>query len=259
MQHSFLNNILAILRRELGAYFDSPLAYFVIPAYTLLVGAFSLWFDDLFVTGITSMRTVFFWSGIFLVLFTPAITMRLFAEEKRTGSLEILVTLPIQDEELVLGKYLAALVVVTLAIASTLSYPLMLLYLGTPPGDGFLLTRMLTESGLDLGPVIGGYIGLFCVGGALTAIGTAASALTSNQIIAFLGGFFFSIFPFVTGFFLNRMPISILAVVQWLSFDYHFSNFSRGVMDTGGLVFFGGVIGIALHTALYSLERRRLS
>jgi ABC-2 type transport system permease protein len=255
-----VNNVLAILRRELGAYFDSPLAYFIVPAYVVLVGAFALWFDDLFVTGSISMRTVFFWSSIFLVLFAPAITMRLFAEEKRTGSLEVLVTLPIRDEELVLGKYLAALSLVGVAIASTFSYPLMLLILGTqaqsegPP----LVVRMLTESGLELGPVVCGYLGLFCVGAALTAIGTAASSLTSNQIVAFLGALLFSIFPFVTGFFLHRIPISLLAVVQWLSFDYHFSNFAKGVVDTGGLIFFGSVVALALHTAVYSLERRRL-
>ncbi|HND00261.1 MAG TPA: ABC transporter permease subunit, partial [Myxococcota bacterium] len=127
-----MNNVLAIARRELGAYFDSPLAYFVVPAYVVLVGAFALWFDDLFATGTVGLRSVFFWSGIFQVLLIPAITMRLFAEERRTGSLEMLVTLPVREEELVLGKYLAAMVVVAVALASTFTYPITLLVLGTP-------------------------------------------------------------------------------------------------------------------------------
>ncbi|HND31172.1 MAG TPA: ABC transporter permease [Myxococcota bacterium] len=255
-----MNNVLAIARRELGAYFDSPLAYFVVPAYVVLVGAFALWFDDLFATGTVGLRSVFFWSGIFQVLLIPAITMRLFAEERRTGSLEMLVTLPVREEELVLGKYLAAMVVVAVALASTFTYPITLLVLGTPArADGPpLLFRMFTESGLDFGPVMSGYFGLLLVGGALAAIGTAASSVTSSQIVAFLLAITVSIFPFVSGFFLDKMPIEWLGLVQWLSFDYHFGNFSRGVVDSGGLVFFGSVIGLALHIAVYSLERRRL-
>lgn len=256
-----MNNILAIARRELGAYFDSPLAYFVVPAYVVLVGAFALWFDDMFAAGVVSLRTLFFWSGVFLVLFTPAITMRLFAEERRTGSIELLVTLPLEEGEMVLGKYLAALMVVGVALASTLSYPITMMVLGTPDStDGPpLFLRMFTSSGLEIGPLISGYAGLFLVGAALAAIGTAASSITSNQIVAFLLGLTISIFPFVTGFFLPQVPISILPLVQWLSFDYHFDSLARGVVDTGGLVFFGGIIAFALHVAVYSLERRRLS
>lgn len=256
-----MNNVFAIARRELGAYFDSPLAYFVVPAYVILVGAFALWFDDMFATGTVSLRTLFFWSGIFLVLFTPAITMRLFAEERRTGSIELLVTLPIEEGELVAGKYLAALVVVAVALASTLSYPLTMLVLGTPErADGPpLLVRMFTESGLEIGPLLTGYLGLFLVGAALAAIGTAASSITSNQIVAFLLALVISIFPFVTGYFLPQVPLSVLPIVQWLSFDYHFDSLARGVVDTGGFVFFGGVIALGLHVAVYSLERRRLA
>lgn len=256
-----VTTILAIARRELGAYFDSPLAYFVIPAYVLLVGTFSLWFDDVFAGGSVSLRSVFFWSGIFLVLLTPAITMRLFAEERRTGSIELLVTLPLNEPQMVIGKYLAALAIVAIAIASTFSYPLMMLILGTPErADGPpLILRMLTESTLDPGPVISGYFGLFLVGAALTAIGTATSSLTSNQIVAFLLALIVSIFPFVSGFFLDKVPVDILPIVQWLSFDYHFGNFAKGVIDTGGLIFFGSLIGGMLHIAVYSLERRRLT
>ena len=255
-----MNNILAITRRELGAYFDSPLAYFVVPAYGLLVGAFALWFDDLFLTGTASLRSVFFWSGIFLVLLTPAITMRLFAEERRTGSIELLCTLPLTEGELVLGKYLAALTVVGVSLGCTLTYPLTLLYLGTPEREGGgALLRMLTESGLEPGPTVSGYAGLFLLGATLTAIGTAASSRTSNQIVAFLVSLMISLFPFVSGFFLDRVPLELLPVMQWISFDTHVGNLARGVVDTGDLVYFGSIIGGMLHIAVHSLEQRRLS
>lgn len=258
-----MSNVLAIARRELGAYFDSPLAYFVVPVYVVLVGGFALWFDDLFVAGSVSLRSVFFWSAVFLVLLVPAVTMRLFAEERRTGSLELLVTLPVTEPQLVVGKYLAAMAVVAVAVATTLPYAFALAWLGTPEagaeGAPPRLVRLFTESGLDPGPALCGYLGLLLLGSALAAIGTAASSLTSNQIVAFLGALVVSVFPYVTGFFLERVPAGLLPLVQYLSFDYHFNNLARGVIDTRNLVFWASVAAMALHVAVFSLERRRLS
>ena len=101
-----LTHVRAIYRRELSSYFDSPLAYIVIPVFLGLVGGFSLFFQDLLGGGIATMRPVFFWASVFMLLLTPAITMRLFAEEHRTGSIELLVTLPISEASIVLGKFL---------------------------------------------------------------------------------------------------------------------------------------------------------
>lgn len=258
-----MTNVLAIARRELGAYFDSPLAYFVVPVYVVLVGGFALWFDDLFAGGTVSLRGVFFWAAIFLVLLVPAVTMRLFAEERRTGSLEILVTLPITEGELVAGKYLAALGLVAVAVATTLPYAFTLAWLGTPAvaADDAppFLVRMFTETGLDFGPALCGYLGLLLLGAALAAIGTAASSLTSNQIVAFLLALVVSLFPYATGFFLERVPAEVLPVVQYLAFETHFNNLARGVIDTRNLVFWGSVAALSLHVAVFSLERRRLS
>ncbi|MFZ5480433.1 MAG: ABC transporter permease [Myxococcota bacterium] len=257
-----MSNIVAIARRELGAYFDSPLAYFVVPAYVVLVGGFALWFDDLFAAGAVSLRGVFLWSAIFLVLLVPAITMRLFAEERRTGSLELLVTMPITEAQLVLGKFAAAMALVAVAVATTLTYVVTLAVLGTPEvGEGGppMIVRAFSETGLDFGPAVCGYLGLLLFGGALAAIGTAASSLTSNQIVAFLLALVISLFPYVTGFFLERVPAELLPVVQHLSFDYHFNQLARGVVDTRSLVFWGSVAAFALHVATFSLERRRLS
>lgn len=238
-----MTTVLAIYRRELSSYFNSALAYIIVPIFLLLVGLFSLYFNDLFVTGLATLRTVFFWSAMFFLLLIPAVTMRLFAEEKRTGSLELLVTLPVNEGQLVLGKYLAALTLILVAVALTFSYPLTLASLGE----------------LDWGPVLGGYLGLSLMAAAYTAIGTAASSLTSNQIVAFLVAMLLCLVPYVVGFFLSSIPASILPLVQYLSFDYHFGGLSRGVIDTRNLVFYGSVVALFLHLATFALEQRRLA
>lgn len=238
-----MRNVLAILRRELASYFDSPLAYIVVPAFLGLVGAFTLFFQDLFGAGVTSMRSVFFWMAVFYLLLIPAVTMRLFAEEKRTGSLEMLATLPVTEGQMVLGKYLAAVALMTVALGLTATYPVSLSLFGD----------------LDWGPVLGGYLGMFLLGAAFAAIGTAASALTSNQIVAFLVSFVVCVIPFATGYALGAVPEGILPIVQYLSFDYHFNNLAKGVIDSRNLIFYASVVGLFLHTAVFALERRRLS
>lgn len=238
-----MRNVLAIFRREFASYFDSPLAYIVVPAFLFLVGGFSLYFQDIYAAGVATMRTVFFWSAVFYLLLIPAVTMRLFAEERRTGSLELLVTLPITEAELVLGKYLAALALMATALALTIGYPISLDLLGD----------------LDWGPVAGGYLGMFLLGASFAAIGTASSSLTSNQVVAFLLALVMCLIPFATGFALGRVPAGLLPVVQYLSFDYHFNNLSRGVIDSRNLIFYGSVVAMFLHVAVFSLERRRLT
>jgi ABC-2 type transport system permease protein len=237
-----LTHVRAIYRRELSSYFDSPLAYIVIPVFLGLVGGFSLFFQDLLGGGIATMRPVFFWSSVFMLLLTPAITMRLFAEEHRTGSIELLVTLPISEASIVLGKFLAAFTLVAVAIALTVTYPVTL--------------WLLSE--IEPGPIVGGYIGLIGLGAAFTAIGTAASVGTKNQIIAFLLALGVSTIPFASGFSLGQVPAILLPMVQFLSFETHFNNLSRGVIDSRDLLFYGSVVALFLHLAVFGLERRRL-
>lgn len=257
-----MRNAFAIARRELGAYFDSPLAYVIVPIYVVLVGGFALWFDDIFAAGVVSMRGVFFWSALFLVLLVPAITMRLFSEEYRTGSIEMLSTLPIREEELVIGKFLAAAALVSVGILCTLTYPLTMAVLGVPESvasESPFLVRLVNESGLDLGEVACGYVGLLLLGAAIAGIGTGVSALTSSQIVAFLGALLVSLFPFMLGMFLDKVPADLVPLAQYLSLDYHFDNLARGVLDTRDLVFYGAVIALGLHVAVHALERRRLT
>ena len=237
-----LTHVKAIYRRELSSYFDSPLAYIVIPVFLGLVGGFSLFFNDLLGSGIATMRPVFFWSSVFMLLLIPAITMRLFAEEHRTGSIELLVTLPVSEAAIVLGKFLAAFTLVSVAILLTFTYPLTLMML----------------SNVDLGPIVGGYIGLLGLGAAFTAIGTAASVGTRNQVVAFLIALGLSTLPFASGFVLSQVPSGILPLVQFLSFETHFNNLARGVIDSRDLIFYGSSVALFLHVAVFGLERRRL-
>ena len=237
-----LTHMAAIYRRELSSYFDSPLAYIVIPVFLGLVGGFSLYFQDLLGSGIATMRPVFFWSSVFMLLLIPAVTMRLFSEEHRTGSIELLVTLPVGEPAIVMGKFLAAFTLVAIAIALTGTYPLTLLLL----------------SDVDAGPMVGGYIGLLGLGAAFTAIGTATSVGTRNQIVAFLLALGVCMLPFASGFALSRVPAGILPLVQFLSFEAHFNNLARGVIDSRDLIFYGSAVALFLHVAVFGLERKRL-
>ena len=237
-----LTHVAAIFKRELSSYFDSPLAYIVIPVFLALVGGFSLYFQDLLGGGIASLRPVFFWASVFMLLLIPAVTMRLFSEEHRTGSIELLVTLPVGEPAIVLGKFLAAFTLVATAIGLTFSYPLTLIIL----------------SDMDLGPVVGGYIGLLGLGASFTAIGTATSVGTRNQIVAFLLALGICLVPFASGFALKQVPPAILPLVQFLSFEAHFNNLARGVIDSRDLIFYGSIVAMFLHIAVFGLERRRL-
>lgn len=237
-----LTHVAAIFKRELSSYFDSPLAYIVIPVFLVLVGGFSLYFQDLLGGGLATMRPVFFWSSVFMLLLIPAVTMRLFSEEHRLGSIELLVTLPVSEPAIVLGKFLAAFALVAVAIAMTMTYPITLMVL----------------SDVDLGPIFGGYIGLLGLGAAFTAIGTATSVGTRNQIVAFLLALGICTLPFASGFALGQVPAAILPLVQFLSFETHFNNLARGVIDSRDLIFYGSIVALFLHIAVFGLERRRL-
>ena len=238
-----MRTVLAIYRRELASYFNSALASVVLPIFLLLVGVFSLYFSDFLSSGVASMRTVFFWSAMFLALLIPALTMRLFAEEERTGSLELLLTLPVSDYQPVLGKFLAALTLVWIALALTFCYPLTLAF----------------YADLDWGPIIGGYVGLALMGAAYCAIGVATSSFTQNQVLAFLSAMVICLVPYALGFFLPSLPAAWVPLMQHISFETHFNSLARGVIDSRDLVFYASVILLALHAAAFSLEQRRLS
>jgi ABC-2 type transport system permease protein len=238
-----MSNILAIWRRELAGTFGNPLAYIVLAIFTGLLAIPSLWIQDVLVAGEASMNTPFWWTAVCLLFLAPAITMRVLAEERRSGTFELLSTLPVTPTQIVVGKWLASVVIVLLALLLTASYPIALSMLGD----------------LDWGPVIGGYLGLALMGSAFAAIGTATSALTRYQVLAFLLAFVVCVVPWALGFALPTIPADWVAWVQYLTFQYHHANLARGVLDTRSIVFFGTVIIVALRTAVLLLDHHRLS
>jgi len=238
-----MRNVLTICGRELRGTFGQPTAWVSLALFVGLLAVFSLWFDDVLRAGIVSMRRPFLWMAACFVFLIPAITMRLLADELRTGTLQILTTLPVSNTEIVVGKWLAAVALVGLALGLTGTYPIALASLGD----------------LDWGPVAGGYLGLLLAGSAFAAISTAASALTERQVLAFLMSLTACLIPWLAGFALPLVSTTWVPLVEYLSFEYHFSNLARGVIDTRSLVFFVTVIAVSLRTAVLILDHRRLA
>jgi ABC-2 type transport system permease protein len=234
-----LSNVGPIYRREIRSYFNSAVAYVVIVVFLAIVG----WYfsNNLFLMNIASMRIVFELVPLVFLFFVPAVTMRLLAEEKKSGTLELLTTKPVRDVEIVLGKFLAAWTLLAATLAPTLIWLVTLMMLGSP----------------DLGPVVAGYLGLMLTGGVYIAIGIFASSLTENQIVAFLIGLVIVLAFFLADKVLLYVPGFLAPVVEYMGIDYHFSSIARGVIDSRDIVYFGSILGFALLMATASLERRK--
>lgn len=232
-------NILPISRRELRSYFNSPVAYVVIVVFLAIIG----WFftSNLFLMNVASMRVVFELVPLVFLFFVPAITMRLLAEERKSGTLELLTTKPVTDAEIVIAKFLAAWVLLAAALVPTLLY----------------LITMMALGSIELGPVIAGYIGLLLMGGAYIAIGIFASSLTENQIIAFITSFLIVLALFLMDKILMYVPEGMASTLEFLAVDYHFSNIARGVIDSRDIIYFASLLGFSLMLATVSLERRK--
>jgi ABC-2 type transport system permease protein len=235
-----LSNVGPIYRREIRSYFQSPVAYVVIVVFLAIVG----WFftSDLFLFNLASLRIgLFDRIPLVFLFFVPAITMRLLAEEKKSGTLELLATRPVRDVEIVLGKFFAAWTLLAAALAPTLIYLVTLAALGSP----------------DPGPVITGYLGLLLMGGVYIAIGLFASSITENQIVAFIVSLLIILALFIADKVLVFFPPAISSTLEFVSIGYHFENIERGVIDSRNLIYFGSVLGFALLLATTSLERRK--
>jgi ABC-2 type transport system permease protein len=234
-----LPNVYPIFRRELRSYFNSPVAYVVIIVFLSIIG----WFftSNLFLMNVASMRIVFELVPMIFLFFVPAVTMRLIAEEKKSGTLELLTTKPVRDVEIILGKFLAAWTLLAAALAPTLLYVISVSLLGS----------------LDLGPVFTGYLGLLLMGGVYIGIGILASSLTENQIIAFIVSFLIVLALFLMDKVLIYIPEAMASTMEFLSIDYHFSNIARGVIDSRNIIYFFSLLGVSLYLATLSLERRK--
>jgi len=230
---------LVISRREIRTYFNSPVAYIVVPVFVIITGY--LFFTQLFLEKQADMRGFFNIMPLLFMFMIPAITMRLLADEKSSGTLELLITMPVRDSEVVLGKFLAAMALLCTAIGLTLVFAITVKSLGP----------------LDRGPTIGGYLGLVLMGGAYVSIGVMASALTRNSIVSFIVAFAISFALYLLGRLTQFLPQALQKLVAYLSIDGHFENIGRGVIDTRDLIYYFSVMVVCLLIATLSLESRR--
>jgi ABC-2 type transport system permease protein len=228
-----------VAKREIRAYFNSPVAYIVVTVFMLIVGY--LYWSQLFLEKQTELRYYFNLTPLVFTFIIPAITMRLLAEEKGSGTLEMLITMPIRDWEVVLGKFLAGMTMLLAIVGMTMFYGVTLAVLGP----------------IDKGPMLTGYLGLLLMGGAYIAIGVMASSLTRNQIVAFILAFAISFALFIFGQIVQYAPGWLAPVLSFLSMGNHFESLSRGVVDSRDVLFYVSVMVVSLVIATASLESRK--
>ncbi len=233
-----MKQITHILNKEFKDYFVSPIAYIVISIFLLVTGW--LFFNDFFINGQATLRGFFGWLPWVFTFVVPAITMRLFAEELNIGSYEILLTMPVSFQDVIIGKLMAGVALICAMLLPTFAYAVTVAYLGQ----------------LDWGPVIGGYLGAVFLGSAYTAIGLFASSLTRNQIIAFILGMTICFFLTLIDKVLVYFPTSILSVLGYIGSGYHFENISKGIVDTRDLLYFLSVIFISLYGAHLAMQEK---
>lgn len=219
-----MNGTVTIARREIASYFNSPVAYIFMAAFLLVCGTLFFFFETFFAAGQATMRGYFSLMPIVLSVLAPALTMRLWAEERRQGTYELLLTMPFSDAELVVGKFAAAMAVIVAALALSLPVPLFASLFGR----------------FDAGTIAAEYLGALLMASAVVAIGQAVSGAAKNQMSAFMATVLIllslSLLSQLT--MLIDMPSALASVINWVSLAYHFSSFSRGVADTRDIVYF---------------------
>lgn len=239
--------MLRIFLKEINSFLDSLIGYAVVVVFLVAVGLLMWVFPETSVLdyGFAEMDTLFTLGPFVFIFLVPAITMRSFAEERKMGTLEWLLTKPVSEGDLVLGKFLAAVCLVVLSLAPTLIYYVTLYQLGNPVGN------------VDTSGVIGSYVGLILLGAVFCALGILASSLVANQIVAFLLAALLSFLLF-SGFESMAALIadgSIALLVRQVGIQYHFESLSRGLIDSRDVVYFfalGGVLLLGAKTVLSS-------
>ena len=237
-----MRNLKTIYMKEMKSYFNSPMAYIFLVIFAVINGYFFT--RTFFLFNQSDMRSLFNIVPLVYIFFIPAITMSLIAREKNMGTMEVMSTLPLKDMDFVLGKFLSALSLIVIGLLITLIHFLTLTQVGT---------------NIDYGAVFTGYLGLALAGAVYSSVGTFASSLTDNQVVAFIIGIFIVIIFFLMDKMLMFVPVSLTGLIQFLSVDYHLSNISRGVIDSRNLIYFSSVVGFFLFMTVRVLEIRRWS
>lgn len=239
-----------IFKKEINQFFSSLVGYIAIGIFLVLSGLFTFVIPatNFLDTGFANLSSYFDNAPLFFLFLVPAITMRLFSEEYNKGTIELLATRPITDNQIVWGKYLAALVLVVLSILPTLIYFYTLSQLATPVGN------------IDKGGIIGSYIGLLFLGAAFVAMGLFSSALTSNQIVAFLLAILLCFMLYMGFDFIAKLPIFLGKTdyfVEQIGINAHYVSLSRGVIDTRDLIYFFSLIAIFILFTKMALNSKK--
>ena len=248
--------MLTIFRKEFTAFFSSIIGYIAVTVYLTVTGLFLFILHDVFFGlnfnffdyGYSSLDTFFALSPYIFLFLIPAVTMRLFSEEKKAGTIEIIATRPITELQIILGKYFAALLLAIIALLPTLLYYFTIYQLASPVGN------------LDVGAIRGSYLGLILLSAVFVSIGLFASAITDNQIVAFIIAAFFC-FVFYLAF--NALSgLGLLGgkaddIIQQIGIQYHYASISRGVVDSRDVIYFLSLIVIFILSTKAALESRK--
>ena len=252
-----MRNTFAIAHKELRSYFTSPIGYIVIGFFILLYGFFYSTYLSYFVR--QSMQAAQFGGGgqmnvnemmvrpvfqnitILLLFFMPMVTMRSYSEEKRSGTIELLLTSPVTDVEIILGKFLGAMALWAAALAATLFHIALLFYFGNP----------------EWKPIVTAYVGLLLMGGCFISVGLLISSLTSNQIVAGMATFGVFLFLWIINWLGSFSGPTVDKVTQYLAIIEHFDDFSKGVIDTSHFVYYLSFIGFGLFLTAKSVDSER--
>jgi len=242
-----MRNVMTIFKRELMSYFSTPVAYVFIVIFLALMGALAFYVGGFFTSGQATLLTFFFYHPWLYLLLIPAISMRLWAEERKTGTIELLMTLPVSTTQAVLGKFLAAWAFSGIALALTFPMWISVNVLGDP----------------DNGVIAASYIGSFVMAGAFLAIGSCISALTKNQVIAFIVAaavcflFTMSGLELVLNFFRLWAPDVLIDTIASMSFLSHFRAITQGVIDFRDVVYFASLITFFLFANVVAIDAKK--
>ncbi len=242
-----MNRIATIFRRELKSYFATPLAYVFIVIFLVLASVFTFQVGGLFERGQADLQPFFRWHPWLYLVLIPALSMRLWAEERNSGSIELLMTLPVTMGQAVAGKFLAAWCFAGIALSLTFPVWITINYLGSP----------------DNGAITAAYVGSFLMAGGFLSIGMCMSAATRNQVIAFITAaligliFLLAGFPLVLDIVRAVLPQTVVDAIASLSFFTHFDAISKGVIDLRDLVYFAALIGFWLTATALVLDMKK--
>jgi ABC-2 type transport system permease protein len=229
-----MRGLLAITERELRAYFLSPVGYIILFVFLFLAAIF---FYVPVAAGQGSMRIYFSNVVIWLVILVPALTMRLIADERRTGTIEVLMTSPVTDAQVILGKFLGSVAFYAVMLLLTLQFPLALRWVSTP----------------DRGPMISGYVGLALFGTSFLAIGLLASCLSKSQVVAFMSTVMALLLLVLLDWFAMNASGTWATILQFVAMRQHLENFTKGIIDTKDIIYYLSIIGLCLLLSVRAL------